>query len=83
MYVKQIYKSSRPGVFCKKVVLRNFVKFTVKHLCQSPFSNKVAGLSRATLLKKRPWRRCFPVNFVKFLRTPFYIEHLWWLLLDL
>ena len=33
MYVKQIYKSSRPGVFCKKVVLRNFVKFTVKHLC--------------------------------------------------
>ena len=25
----------------------------------------------ATLLKKRLWRRCFPVNFVKFLRTPF------------
>ena len=24
---------------------------------------------------------CFPVNFVKFLRTPFFIEHLWWLLL--
>ena len=22
-----------------------------------------------------------PVNFTKFLRTPFYIEHLWWLLL--
>ena len=26
---------------------------------------------RATLLKKRLWRRCFPVNFAKFLRTPF------------
>ena len=24
---------------------------------------------------------CFPVNFVKFLRTPSYIEHLWWLIL--
>ena len=25
----------------------------------------------ATLLKQRLWHRCFPVNFVKFLRTPF------------
>ena len=25
----------------------------------------------ATLLKKRLWHRCFPVNFMKFLRTPF------------
>ena len=24
-----------------------------------------------TLLKKRLWHRCFPVNYVKFLRTPF------------
>ena len=31
--------------------------------------------------KKRLWSRCFPVSFVKFLRTPFLIEHLWWLLL--
>ena len=29
-------------------------------------------LRPATLLKKRPWHRCFPVNFVKILRTPFY-----------
>ena len=34
-----------------------------------------------TLLKKRLWHRCFPVNFAKFLRTPFLAEHLWWLLL--
>ena len=27
------------------------------------------------------WHRCFPVNFVKFLRTPFFTEHLWCLLL--
>ena len=29
--------SSRPEVFCKKVVFRNFAKFTGKHLCQSLF----------------------------------------------
>ena len=36
----------------------------------------------ATLLKKRLWHRCFSVNFEKFLRTPFFIEHLRWLLLN-
>ena len=67
--------SSRPEVFCKKGVLENFTKFTGKHLCQSFFFNKVAGL--------RPLRhRCFPVNFVKFLTTPISIIHLWWLLLE-
>ena len=75
-------RSSRREVFCKKVVLRNLTKFTGKHLCQSLFFfNKVAGQRPATLLKKRLLHRCFPVNFVKILRTPFYIEHLWWLLL--
>ena len=59
------FRSSRPEVFCKKGVLKNFTKFTEKHLCQNLFSLKVAGL------KKEPWHRCFPVNFVKFLRTPF------------
>ena len=47
-----------------KGVLRSFVKFTGKHLCQS--------LSPATLLEKRLWHRCFPVNIAKFLRTPFW-----------
>ena len=26
-------------------------------------------------------RVSFPVNFAKFVRTPFFIEHLWWVLL--
>ena len=38
------YRSSRPEVFCKKGVFRNFAKFTGKHLCQSLFFNQVAGL---------------------------------------
>ena len=32
------------GVLCEKVVLKNFSKLTRKHLCQSLFFNKVAGL---------------------------------------
>ena len=59
-------RSSLPELFYKKGVLRKFAKFLGKQLCQSLFFNKVAGL---------------PVNFVKFLRTAFFIEHLWWLLL--
>ena len=47
-----IYRSSRPEVLCKKGVLRNFTKFTGKHLCQNLFFNKVAGLRPATLLKR-------------------------------
>ena len=35
------------------------------------FFNKGASLRPETLLKKRLWHRCFPVNFVKFLKTLF------------
>ena len=59
----------------KKGVLRNFTKFTGKHLCQSLFLNKVAGFRPATLIKKTLWHRCFPVSFAKILRTPS-TEHL-------
>ena len=45
-------------VFCQKSVLRNFSKFTGKHMCQSLFFNKVEDL-------------------------PFFIEHLWLLLLNM
>ena len=55
----------------KKTVLRNFEKFTGKHLCQSLFLNKVAGMRSATLFKKKLWHRCFLVNFAKFPRTFF------------
>ena len=62
----------KPEVFCKKVSLKNFAKFTEKHLCQSLFLNKFADLRSSILSKKRLWYICFPVSFAKFLRTPFY-----------
>ena len=77
----QKYRSSRLEVFCRKSVLRNFEKFTGKHLCQGLLFNKAAGLRTVTLLKKRFWYRCFPVNFSKFLKTPSITKHLRWLLL--
>ena len=70
-------RSSRLEVFCKKGVLKDFTKFTEKHLCQSLFLSKVAGLRPVTLLKKRLWHRYFPANFAKFLKTPFFTEHGW------
>ena len=56
--------------FSKKDALKDFSTFAGKCLCQSLFLNKVAGRP-AILLKKWLWRRYLPVNFAKFLRTPF------------
>ena len=64
------FRSSHQRCSMKKGVLRNLAKFTGKHLCRCLFFNKGAGLRPATLLKRRLWYRCFPVNFAKFLRTP-------------
>ena len=58
-----------------------YIEPKYKHLYQSLFFDKVAGLRLATLLKKRLWRSCFPVNFAKFLRTPSLQNTSWRLLL--
>ena len=54
------------------VVQRCSVKkvFLEQHLYQSRFFNKVE--ESLFLLKKIFWHRSFPVNFAKFLRTPFF-----------
>ena len=41
-----IIRSSRPDVFCKKGILRNFAKFTGKHLCQNLFFIKKESLAQ-------------------------------------
>ena len=49
----------------------NFTKFAEKYRCRSLFFNKIADLRTATLLYRRLWDGCFPVNFAKVLRAPF------------
>ena len=64
-----VCKQKQPlEVFYKKVVLKNFEKFTGKHLCRP-----------ATLLKKRLWQWCFPVNFANFFKNTFLQNTSGWL----
>ena len=51
-------RSSRPEVFCKKGVLKNFTEFTGKHLCQS--------------LKKSLWDRCFFCEFCEIFKNTYF-----------
>ena len=50
--IKSKSRSNRPEVFYKKGVLRNFAKFTGKHLYQRLFFNKVTGLRPQIYFKK-------------------------------
>lgn len=50
---------------------RKFCKIPRRQLCLGPFLNKVAGLQLAILLKRNLCHRCFRVNVLNFLRTPF------------
>ena len=62
--------------------LKHRQSISLASFLQCPHCKK-SSLRLATLLKKRLWHRFFPVNFAKFLRTPFFSEHLQWLLLAL
>ena len=57
-----LWRSSHHRYSVKKGVLRNFAKFTGKHLCQRVFFNKVAGLRPSTLLKKKSVAQVFPIK---------------------
>ena len=59
-------------------VLKNFVIFTGKHLCWSPFLIK---LMVCKFIEKRPQHWCFPLHVKKFLRTPNLKNISLWLLL--
>ena len=67
---------SRPEVLYKNDVLSNFAKFTERHLCQSLFFNKVAGLRLETL------SQVFSCEFCKVSKNAFSYRTFWWLLLD-
>ena len=60
-------------MFCKKVALRNFSKFTVKHLCRSLFSNKVTGcwMLLKNLWNIIWWSQFLQLNFIKDFKSSF------------
>ena len=61
MYLKNIFRSSLPEVLCKKGVLRNFVQFTGKHLCQGLF-----------LIKKETLAQVFSCEFYDISKNTFF-----------
>ena len=72
-YLRENPEALAQGCSVKRVFLE-VSQNSQENTCASLFFNRPA-----TLLKKRLWHGHFPVNFVEFLRTHFFIEHLWWL----
>ena len=60
----------------RKGVLRNFAKFTGKHLCQIPFFNKAAGQAW-NFIKKGTLVQVFSCEFCEISDNTFLTEHLW------
>ena len=71
--------------FCfKKVFLKTSQNSQENTCARVTFLINLLFNKKETLaLKKILWHRCFPVNFAKFLRTAFFVEHIQWLLLSL
>ena len=61
-------------MFYKKDVLRNFEKFTGKHLCQRLFLNKVAGLrpKACNFIKKKSLAQMFSCEFFEISKNTFF-----------
>ena len=71
------------GRCSSKQVFSKSSQILQEKLVLEPNFTKVAGLLCCNVVKNRLQHRCFPVKFAKFLRTPFFTEHLQWLLLRL
>ena len=69
------FRSSHQRCSLSKGVLRNFAKFTGKHLCQSLFFNKVAGAA-CNFIKKETLTQVFSCEFCEISKNTFFTEHL-------
>ena len=67
--------SSHRSYFIKKCCLERFAKFKGKHLCQSLFFNKVAGLRLQLYLKRDSGTGVF-FKFCEIFENTFFIENL-------
>ena len=70
------FRSSHRRCSVRKGVLRNFAKFTRKHLCQSLFLTKLQA-SACNFIKKEALAQVFSCKFCKISKNTFFIEHLW------
>ena len=61
-----LYRSTQRRCSVKRGVIKNFAKFTGKHLCQSLF-----------LIKKETLAQIFSCEFCKICMNTFFTEHLW------
>ena len=57
-------------------LLKNFRKFTGKHLWRNPFLNKVPAWRPATLLKQKLRHLCFLSLLQKIFKNTFFVENL-------
>ena len=67
------YRTSHQRCFVEIGILKNFPKFTGKHLRQSLFCNKIAGLRSATLLKET-LAQAFSYEFCEIFKNTFFHE---------
>ena len=77
-YIRRSRRSHR-RCSVRKGVLRNFAKFSGKHLCQSLF---ISCRPQAwNFMKKGTLAQLFSCEFCKTSKNILFIEHFWWLLL--
>ena len=68
------FRSSHRRCSVRKGVLRNFARFTEKHLYQSLFFNKVAKVNK--VIKKETLAQVFSCEFCEISKKTFFTEHL-------
>ena len=74
--VMTLFSGQPTELLYKKGVLKILAKIRGKHLRQSVFFNKVAGLRPATLLKKRLRHRVFLCECSEIFKNTFFTEYL-------
>ena len=73
-------RSSHRRCSVRKDVYQNFAKFTGKHLRQSLFFNKAAGISN--FIKNEALAQVFSCEFYEISNNNFFTKHFRWLLLS-
>ena len=70
VFCDRLFKNSHRMFSIKNKTLKNFVKFTRKHLCRNVFFNEVTRVFFFKKKKKKILRHeCFPANLTKYLRA--------------